>query len=380
MVRSLGRAGYRVLVSSARGRSLAGFSRWTAAEFALPDPLTDPAKYEAEVRRLVAAERIGVVIPMTEPSLLALAPLRDSLPGCVLPVADLVRFRAISDKEGLLAAAPTLGIAIPSQRVIASPAVAAATVMSDVAYPVVVKPARSVGESADGARTKLRVRHAAGSTELREVLNAMPEAAYPLLIQQRIVGPGIGIFLLRWGGRTLASFAHRRIREKPPSGGVSVYRESTVPPPGLVALSEALLDRYDWQGVAMVEYKIDGNTGVPYLMEINGRFWGSLQLAVDAGVDFPALLVAAALGREPSVVQEWRPGVRLRWWWGDVDHLLARLRRSDAELALPPGEPSRIGAVLQFLRLWRPGDRNEILRWTDPLPFVWETLEWCRGR
>jgi len=50
----------------------------------------------------------------------------------------------------------------------------------------------------------------------------------------------------------------------------------------------------------MVEYKIDSASGTPYLMEINGRFWGSVQLAIDAGVDFPRLLVECALGREPA--------------------------------------------------------------------------------
>ena len=42
----------------------------------------------------------------------------------------------------------------------------------------------------------------------------------------------------------------------------------------------------------MVEFKLDARDGVAKLMEINGRFWGSLQLAVDAGVDFPAILSA----------------------------------------------------------------------------------------
>ena len=46
----------------------------------------------------------------------------------------------------------------------------------------------------------------------------------------------------------------------------------------------------------MLELKVDAATGVPYVMEVNGRFWGSLQLAVDAGVDFPVLLVRRALG------------------------------------------------------------------------------------
>src|SRR5678815_1154177 len=100
-------------------------------------------------------------------------------------------------------------------------------------------------------------------------------------------------------------FAHRRIREKPPSGGVSVLSESVAADPETVRKSLALLSALDWNGTAMVEYKQDRVTGQRYLMEINGRFWGSLQLAIDAGVDFPALLVAAALGEHPAPVTQY---------------------------------------------------------------------------
>ncbi len=175
-------------------------------------------------------------------------------------------------------------------------------------------------------------------------------------------------------------FSHRRIREKPPSGGVSVYRESIAADAGLVARSRALLDRFSWQGVAMIEFKVDEATGTPYLMEINGRFWGSLQLAVDAGVDFPALLIALAQGENPPPVTRYRPGVRSRWWLGDVDHLLARIRRTSAELALPPGAPSRLRAIFDFLTLWKPGDRSEIFRWRDPAPALRELRLWVQGR
>jgi len=115
-------------------------------------------------------------------------------------------------------------------------------------------------------------------------------------------------------------------------------------------------------------------------MEINGRFWGSLQLAVDAGVDFPALLLALACGERPAPVTRYRTGVRSRWWWGDLDHLLARLLHSDRELALPPDAPGRGRAVLDFLALWRRGDRNEVFRWSDPRPAWRETLNWFRGQ
>lgn len=86
-----------------------------------------------------------------------------------------------------------------------------------------------------------------------------------------------------------------------------------------------LLDAFGWSGVAMVEYKVDERSGEPVLMEINGRFWGSLQLAVDAGVDFPRLLAEINLGGKPPRTRSYR-FVRSRWFWGDVDHAIARWR------------------------------------------------------
>ena len=129
----------------------------------------------------------------------------------------------------------------------------------------------------------------------------------------------------------------------------------------------------------MVEYKLDATTGTPYLMEINGRFWGSLQLAIDAGVDFPQLLVRCALGEHVTANSGYRVGTRGRWWWGEVDHVLARLRRSDAELALPPGAPTRASVVADFLARWRPHERDAVLRFDDPMPFLNESARWFRG-
>ena len=126
----------------------------------------------------------------------------------------------------------------------------------------------------------------------------------------------------------------------------------------------------------MVEFKYDSKTSTPYLMEINGRFWGSLQLAIDAGVDFPRLLLEAGYGQTPARVIEGRPGLRLRWLLGDVDHLLLRLRKSSAELALELKGPGRLHTLSSFLVPWRPHERWEVLRPSDPRPFVHELRDW----
>jgi predicted ATP-grasp superfamily ATP-dependent carboligase len=286
----------------------------------------------------------------------------------------------VNDKALLMARAPEAGIAVPQQLVLETASQRSALDAAELRFPLVIKPSRSVASGSGGRLTKLGVLHAADAAQLSQVLEALLPEAYPVLLQQRIVGPGIGVFLLVWNGETKAVFSHRRIREKPPSGGVSVYRESIPADPALVARSRALLDMFGWNGVAMIEYKLDARDGTPYLMEINGRFWGSLQLAVDAGVDFPALLVQLALGESVAPVTSYRTGIRSRWWWGDVDHLLARLRRSDRRLALPPGSPGKLATLASFALLWRPGDRNEIFRWNDSRPFFWETMQWLQGR
>ena len=130
----------------------------------------------------------------------------------------------------------------------------------------------------------------------------------------------------------------------------------------------------------MVEYKIDDRTGTPFLMEVNGRFWGSLQLAIDAGVDFPALLARLAAGEQPPPQADYALGVRSRWFWGDVDALLLLLTRSRARLGLPPNHPGRWRTLASFLAFWRPRQRDEVMRLDDLGPWLLETRHWLFGR
>ena len=88
-----------------------------------------------------------------------------------------------------------------------------------------------------------------------------------------------------------------------------MYRESVEADGALIESSRALLERFRWCGVAMVEYKIEQSTGTAYLMEVNPRFWGSLQLAIDAGVDFPYLLYRVFTGEEVPSELSYREGL-----------------------------------------------------------------------
>ena len=374
VVRSLGKAGHTLVVCSSRGRSLAGASRYCVQEVRVPDPLGDPHAFLTAVDEAIARYRVDTLIPISEPSLLAILPERERLKGVHIPFPSLDSFVRICDKAAVANAAREVGIRVPEQHVLDSPE-GAEELLATGRFPLVLKPSRSVVREGD-ARAKLSVIHVDGPDALRAAIRELPAAAYPVLAQERIVGPGVGVFVLIRNGKLRAAFSHTRIREKPPSGGVSVLRESAPLDPELLQRCLALLRRFQWEGVAMVECKLSEASGIPYIMEINGRFWGSLQLPIDAGVDFPRLLLEENGSEHP--VTSYEVGVRSRWEWGDVDHLLARLRRTPEELALPVGSAGRARAALDFVRAFAPRNRPEVLRLSDPRPFLRESLDWFR--
>ena len=379
VVRSLGHRGHTVHVSSSHPQPIAKASKYCSGFRATTDPLRNPAEYVDQLIELCRIWRIEVLLPITEASLMAILPQAARFSGVQIPGPSCDAFMAVSDKAELMRTAPRFGLNVPQQLEVPAPEAFDAASLAELRFPLVIKPARSVGVARD-ERIANSVQYATDKTQLRKVLRALPKAAFPVLLQQRVSGRGVGIPVLLWNGTVQALFSHRRIREKPPSGGVSVYSESIAPDPALAAGVVELLQHYRWSGVAMAEFKQDLVSGTAWLMEINGRFWGSLQLAIDAGVDFPALLLDCVEWGSAHSGEGYRAGVQLRWWWGDFDQLLMRIRKSRSMLNLPAGFPGRAIALREFMTLWRPGDRSEVLRRVDPRPGFVETVNWFRRR
>jgi predicted ATP-grasp superfamily ATP-dependent carboligase len=286
-------------------------------------------------------------------------------------VPPLDAFELVADKQRLLERAVACGIPIPITTPVGGRA-ELEEVLGRVSYPVVVKPARSRVRT-PGGWLRTSVHYAASQAELRRLFDQTHYlGAHPSLLQERIEGPGVGVFVLFDRGRAVAAFAHKRLRERPPSGGVSVLRESVPLDASLKAQAERLLGPLGWHGVAMLEYKRDARTGWCFLMEVNGRFWGSLQLAVDAGIDFPYLAWQLALGQRLHDAPAYKVGIKSRWLLGDLDHLLLRLFKRERDLNLPAGAPSRFATVLAFLKFVDRGLRYEVLRASDVRPFLHE--------
>jgi predicted ATP-grasp superfamily ATP-dependent carboligase len=376
ITRSLGQGGLRVVVGSETLTSLAGASKYCHRTWQYPSPLKDPSRFVSSLIDAVGRLGITAIMPVTDATTQLLAARRDQFSAAVLnAIPPLESYELVSDKYRLMKVAQELGVPIPASVFV--PDGDLASVIDQVtSYPVVVKPGRSLLMADDGWG-KTSVHFVSCVEELVDLYRRVPYLKNPSLIQQRVEGEGQGVFGLFDHGRPCALFAHRRIREKPPAGGVSVLRESIELPKPMTDYAIKLLEHVKWHGVAMVEFKVDKTSKIPRLMEINGRFWGSLQLAIDAGLNIPYLLYQVTSGLPVAIPDNsYRVGTQSRWFLGDLDHLLMRLTKTNATLHLGPDAPSMWRCAADFLRLWGRDLHYEVESLSDPRPALEEYRVW----
>ena len=376
VTRSLGQQGVRVVVGAETARSLAGASRYCTRTWQYPSPLSDPSRFVSSLVDAVDLLGITAIMAVTDSATQVLAEKRGEFHSSVTEgIPSSESYDLVSNKYRLMSLAHELEIPFPKTVFVPDGNIVA--LRDQVrAYPVVVKPGRSLLK-VDEQWSKTSVHFVSNAEELTDLYRRTPYLRSPSLVQQRIEGEGQGVFGLFDHGRPCALFAHRRIREKPPAGGVSVFRESIELPKPMTDYAVRLLERVKWHGVAMVEFKVDRQSNVPMLMEINGRFWGSLQLAIDAGLNFPYLFYQVMNGMPVAVPNNaYRIGTKSRWLLGDLDHLLLRLTKSNTELHLDAQAVSRGRCLAEFFKLFQPDLHYEVESLTDPAPALMEYRNW----
>ena len=371
LVRALGREGVPVVVGSKSDRSLAGSSRFCAGRFRYASPSDAGPEFQAGLLREMESGRYKVLIPMTDITTILVAQARTALESYVrVPIATAEQIHGVQDKRKVLLAAQKVGIGCPATFMLHDGEDLDA-VAETLQYPVVIKP-RLSWVYRDGKWYSGGVQYAHDPSDLKTKYSRAHAAIPGPLVQERIDGEGRGVFLLVWNGELKAAFCHRRLREKPPWGGVSVYRESVPFDREIVEKSYRLLQAFGWQGPAMVEFKVDNRDGQMKLMEVNGRFWGSLQLALDAGMNFPLLYYRLAIGENPASQFDYAPGVRSRWLLGDLDQLLIQWTHRAKGNGFSPNGGSKLRASLDFMKFYEPKLHYEVLRFEDPAPGWYE--------
>ena len=316
----------------------------------------------------VAQHAIGAVIGVSEHTMCELAQLRGQIPGCVIIAPEPDKFALVLDKSATLAAAREIGIDVPeSWQPLASQD--HGHLAGNLEYPVAIKwsdPVAMVNRLEAAGLPLEKVEYADNPEALLKVLQTYDRLGEWPMVQKYARGYGFGQMLHMHQGSATLRFQHRRLREWPPSGGISTCCTSVplAEHSAQMEQSEALLRSIGWQGPAMVEYRHDPASGRYVLMEINGRFWGSMPLAYHCGAKFAWETWRCAVGQageQPPI-----PKQRLaRYMVPDAKHLIAQMRNP----AITPWHKlaSLGNFIVQFLN---PAARYYVWSWKDPQPFV----------
>jgi len=368
--RSLGKRNVPVYTADDTKNSLSGNSKFSIKYSQYPAPTTKPEEFILFLSALTKELRIDIILPMTELTTMLLLDNSSSFEGISLPFTDLDTINSISDKISLMRLAESLEILIPDTHYVDDPKNLQID-LDTLEYPLVLKPARSWLKLHD-TWIHTTVKFANTVVEAQNIINTDPVFINtPFMIQKYVSGSGQGLFALYDKGQSIAFFCHKRLREKPPSGGVSVLSESAPVNEHLKKITNRLLGHSDWHGIAMVEFKVTDD-GTPYLMEINTRFWGSLQLAIDAKVDFVWMLYQITCGNKIQVESRYRTGIRLRWILGDLDRLYILMKSNNISFK------EKLWAIPEFLLPSPRKTRHEVNRWHDIGPFIWELKQYIK--
>jgi predicted ATP-grasp superfamily ATP-dependent carboligase len=370
IVRDLGRSGIAVHGIARSPQALGLASRYLASG------LVREQGEEGVIGQLVAlGERLGeaCLFSISEGDIAMLNRHRSRLGRYKIMFADQARMDSVLNKDRTYAAAARVGIRTPRTEQVASLA-DAEHLCTSLRFPVVLKwanPLLVMRALGDARLTLDKTVYCDTPAELLAYLKPFEKVGLYPLIQEYCAGYGLGQFILIKNGQVYYTFQHKRLHEWPPEGGFSSMCES-VPLEQHAALmdkSVALLRELKWEGVAMVEYRHDPATGESALMEVNGRFWGSLPLAYHAGANFPTLCYQV-LGLDQTVAgKPYRSGMRCRFMVPETKRLLRILfgQRHIADKTLVFRRlPTLAGFCLDFLR---PSSRYYVFDVRDPKPF-----------
>lgn len=356
MIRALARAGFRVSIAGSSFRGGAFYSRYLQNRHSIPAAEPGSAVLAQAIADLVIRHDFATLLPASDHATLALAHAAANLPAELnLSVPGPEAAETAKSKPRTLELAREIGIATP-RTWLPDEASELEALADQLPYPCFVKPRRGAGS---WGQWTVRNRD-----ELLAVWGRRPgpdTAVFNFskpLVQEHIEGPVHEVCCLFKRGEPRALLTQKRLLMQPAEGGPGIYNETT-DEADLKEIAVQLLRRLRWHGPAQVEFIRETASGKPWLLEINGRYWGTLGLSVAAGMNFPVLAARMALEGDIEPQQLYRVGLRHRWI---VPHAF--------RFAVESG---RWGPAFRHFALPAPGVRSD-LDWRDPLPLV---MEFC---
>ena len=364
--RSLGMRGHWVAVGHAAGMFAAAIrSRYCQAAFEYPDSTQDVSGFHRELLRFVETHQIELLFPVSDWTTTPVSRYREEIEKhCLVALPCRGALALAADKYQTIELAASVQVPVPETWLIRRADELDA--LPPLAYPVVVKDRESARWIGNGAVFGA-VSYAYNRADLVRKVERRLEVAGDVLVQKFAAGKGIGFSCFAHEGELYLPFEWLRLRETDPRGSASSARRSIAVDPEVLEFSRRLMRGAGFEGLAMVEFKQDSASGQLTLMEINGRPWGSIQLPIFSGIDYPNYAVDWYLRRKlPPATVNYKQGIVCRRLLGELNHLDSLRQGKPPEWPTP--YPHFWTSLIKIAVPWYPGMRYDDLWLSDPRP------------
>lgn len=371
-IRALGEKGIKVAAAAERSTAMGLHSRYSLKSFQYPSPVKNPAQFSnalIEFGKTLSTKPL--LYCFSDATYLSSSRQRQKLEQyftLCLPEEEAVE--TAFSKMNTYALARRVGV----------PTIKELELAAVESFPVVLKPQHSVswqGKTPYGGTAEIVFDHTSLKTRFEKLSELTGETP---IIQEFIEGVECGVELLCEEGEVVQEFAHERVRSLSPRGGAATVKRTLLESPERSLMSKCawqMAGALKWTGPLMVEFKIEAKSNKPVLMELNGRFWGSLPLPQLAGFDFVSGFYAlgrrgqAAVPTLPAMAAPAQP-MQTQHFLGDCQWLLQVLFAHDPLRSRL--YPSRLGAIEAWLQS-TVFDKSDVWRSRDPKPSLMEYID-----
>ena len=307
--RALAARGWSVGVGTPDGGGMIGASKWVSSCHRVPRPRGNCEGFIEGVRGTIALGGYDLVFGGSDDWMAALAMYRDRVPA-VIGHPDAAMVMTALDKIELAERANGSGLTAP-RTVVADDAA-----LADWTGPVVVK-CRAHWQPGQLHKYRIESRVFDDIDDALDRIRLIRDAGLDPILQQPVEGELTALIGLMHDGRLTGRVQQTASRLWPTPSGVSSRAVTVDVDPELAARCERLLADLGWSGIVELQFLRD-SSGTAYLIDFNGRFYGSLALALAAGVDLPDAWARLCLGEEIADLPDAPAGHRFSWVAGDV--------------------------------------------------------------
>jgi predicted ATP-grasp superfamily ATP-dependent carboligase len=370
VIRSLGRAGYRVVAGKVAACDPTEFSRHTAASWRHPSPASEPQAFLAALVDLQARLRLDYLFPIGETPMRAL--IRDASPQdpTRLVMVDAATALTCFDKGRMHAIARDLGIPVPATKAGVTSARLVEAARS-CGFPCVLK----TNDSSDRVLGEKALICPDEATVAELARHALPSDT-SFVVQSFVPGYRVNCDFAAWQGDVQIYWEHRVIRTDRPNGTGYIVDAVSIPPtPALKRHVEALARHFQYTGVGCAQFLVDPATGAIAFLELNPRLDAACSLPVGCGCDLPLWALEIARRRAgdradlPAAAARYRTGVRGNWLLGDLK-ALRKASRSGME-----GAPPTLVWLGRAARSFLAANCHAVWSWRDPGPALYWYLQ-----